>query len=63
MVVVEFGLDFFPLKIINLDFCAFPGCDAGFLFDLKGQNACFLTYNILMGKMLSSFSSVVQSYA
>lgn len=62
---VWFGLDFFPLKIINLDFCAFPGCDAGFLSDLKGRNACFLTYNVLTGKMLSSFGSVsvVQSCA
>lgn len=58
MVAVEFCLDFFPLNIINLVLCAFPGCNAGSLFDLKYQNICFLTYDILMGKILSSFNSV-----
>lgn len=54
MVVVEFCLDFFPLKIISLDLCAFSGCSAGSLFDLKYRNVCFLTYNISMGKILSN---------
>lgn len=54
MVVVEFYLDFFPLKIINLDLCAFSGCYAGSLFDLKYHSVCFLTYNISMGKILSN---------
>lgn len=54
MVVVEFCLDFFPLKIINLDLCAFSGCNAGSLSDLKYHNVYFLTYDVSVGKILSN---------
>ena len=44
------------LKIINLDLCAFSGCNAGCLCELK-YHVCILIYDILLGKILSSFSS------